>query len=87
MEEQHRVKVEIFGHTYTLRGPAMPERLHRVAAYVDQKMHELYDKNPQLDLLTLAVLTAINMADSYEELLTEYEALVNSLEIRQDHED
>ncbi len=87
MEEHNRVKVDIFGHTYTLRGPAMPERLQRVAAFVDQKMHEIYDKNPQLDLQTLAVLTAINMADSYEQLLTEYEALVDSLEIRQDHED
>lgn len=83
MDEHHRVKVEIFGHTYTLRGPAEPEHLKQVAAFVDQKMREIYDKNPQLDLQTLAVLTALNLADTYEELLVEYEALVDSLDIRQ----
>ncbi len=83
MGEQYRVKVDIFGHTYTLRGPAMPEHLQRIATLVDQKMHEIYDKNPQLDLQTLAVLTALNLADTYEELLAEYEELVDSLEIRQ----
>ena len=83
MDEQHRVRVDIFGHTYTLRGPAMPDHLQRIAAFVDQQMHEIYDKNPQLDLQTLAVLTALNLADTYEKLLAEYEALVDSLEIRQ----
>ena len=87
MDEQYRVKVDIFGHTYTLRGPAMPEHLQRIALFVDQKMREIYEKNPQLDLQTLAVLTALNLADTYEELLSEYEALVDSLEIRPNLED
>lgn len=87
MDEQHRVKVEIFGYTYTLRGPAHPEHLQRIAAVVDKKMQEIYEKNPQLDLQTLAVLTALNMADAYEGLLMEYEALIDSLELQSHQED
>ncbi len=87
MDQQHRIKVEIFGHTYTLRGPSEPEHLQRIAAFVDQKMRDIYEKNSQLDLQTLAVLTALNLADTYEELLAEYEALVDSLEIHQSQDE
>lgn len=79
--EQHRVKVEIFGQTYTLRGPAVPERLTRLAHMVDQQMNALYEQNPRLDLQTLAVLTALNLAEQYDAITSEYEDLLATLEI------
>ncbi len=79
-EGQNRVKVDIFGQVYTLRGPASPERLIRLAALVDEKMNALFAQNPRLDLQTLAVLTALNMAQEYDEIAREYETLLESLE-------
>ncbi len=79
-EGQNRVKVDIFGQVYTLRGPASPERLIRLAALVDEKMNTLFAQNPRLDLQTLAVLTALNMAQEYDEIAREYETLLEALE-------
>ncbi|MHB1628715.1 MAG: cell division protein ZapA [Bacilli bacterium] len=79
-EGQNRVKVDIFGQVYTLRGPASPERLIRLAALVDEKMNALFAQNPRLDLQTLAVLTALNMAQEYDEIAREYETLLEALE-------
>ncbi len=80
MTDEHRVKVDIFGQTYTLRGSADPADLARIAAQVDAKMNELWSNNPRLDLPTLAVLTALNFAQEYEAIAAEYEALLTVLE-------
>ncbi|MHB1684690.1 MAG: cell division protein ZapA [Bacilli bacterium] len=79
-EGQNRVKVDIFGQAYTLRGPTSPERLTRLAALVDEKMNALFAQNPRLDLQTLAVLTALNLAQEYDEIAREYETLLEALE-------
>lgn len=80
-DEQHRVKVDIFGQVYTLKGPGSPERLARVAALADRKMHELFEQNPRLNLQTLAILTALNFAEEYQRIANEYEALLQALEV------
>lgn len=78
--EHHRVKVEIFGQTYTLRGPVPPERLTRLANLVDQQMNALNQQNPRMDVQTLAVLTALNFAEQYDATASEYNALLATLE-------
>ncbi|PWI58506.1 cell division protein ZapA [Sulfoacidibacillus thermotolerans] len=79
-DEQNRVKVTIFGQSYTLRGSGSSERLTRLAALVDAKMNALSEQNSRMDFQTLAVLTALNLAEEYETLATEYEALLTTLE-------
>jgi len=79
--EQQRLKVDIFGHQYTLRGSGETERLQRLAQRVDQKMHDLFAQNPRLDVTTLAILTALNMAEELDELVAEYNSLLDALEL------
>lgn len=79
--EQNRVKVDIFGQVYTLRGSGSPDRLVRFAQRVDDKMNELFAQNPRLDMSTLAVLTALNLAEEYDTLSDEYDRLLDALEL------
>lgn len=81
-EDNKRVKVDIFGHLYTVRAKASPDQVQRLAKLVDGKMNELFAQNPRLDLSTLAVLTALNLAEAYDTVLTEYDALLDALEMQ-----
>ena len=44
MDAKNVVQVQIFGHSYTIRGEADQEYITRVATYVDKKMREITDK-------------------------------------------
>ena len=66
--------------SYTLKGPVSSDRLAQVAALVDQKMQELFAQNSRLDMQTLAVLAALNFAEEYQRIATEYDALLRALE-------
>lgn len=79
-DEQFRVKVDIFGRQYTLRGSGAPDRLTRIAKLVDDKMDELFAQNGRLDVNTLAILTALNFAEEYDVIAQEYDALLRALE-------
>ncbi len=76
---RNRLKIEIFGQSYTVLGQAAPEQVERIARYVDGKMRELHEQNERLDFATLAVLTALNIAETHDSLLQEYEDLLNLL--------
>ncbi len=83
MSDQQRVQVDIFGRSYTVRGTTSPERVLRLAAVVDQKMNALFSQNPRLDHQTLAVLTALNLAEEHDALIEEYDALLEALELKE----
>jgi cell division protein ZapA len=63
MDAKNVVQVEIFGHSYTIRGEAEQEYILGVAAYVDRKMREITDKLPVASLSKVAVLASLNIAD------------------------
>ena len=69
--EKNRITVEISGNTYHMVGPESVEHMRLVAKTVDQRMKELKSKNPSLDSIQLAVLTAVNAV--HEQLLLEEE--------------
>lgn len=69
--EKNRIAVEISGNTYHMVGPESVEHMRLVAKTVDQRMKELKSKNPSLDSIQLAVLTAVNAV--HEQLLLEEE--------------
>ena len=54
----NRVKVNIFGNTYSIQGDASTEYIHQVADYVGNKMEEL-SKNTNGNPVQIAILTAL----------------------------
>ncbi|WP_427901809.1 cell division protein ZapA [Metalysinibacillus jejuensis] len=69
--EKNRITVEIYGNTYNMVGLESVEHMRLVAKTVDRRMRELKSKNPSLDSIQLAVLTAVNAVN--EQLLLEEE--------------
>ena len=63
MVAKNVVQVEIFGHSYTIRGEAQQEYILEVAAYVDRKMREITEKLPVASLSKVAILASLNIAD------------------------
>ena len=59
------VTVEIGGQRYPIRSVLDEQYVSRLAAYVDQKMRAASDAAPASDMLGLAVLVALNIADEY----------------------
>jgi cell division protein ZapA len=59
------VTVEIAGQPYPIRSGLDAKYVGELAAYVDQKMRAASDAAPSSDLLGLAVLVALNIADDY----------------------
>src|SRR2546430_13686388 len=57
------VPVDILGQRYPIRSALDPEYVSRLATYVDQKMRAAGDTAPTGDLVRLAVLAALNIAD------------------------
>ena len=59
------ITVEIAGQAYPIRSTLDPKYVAELAAYVDEKMRAASDTAPSSDLLGLAVLVALNIADEY----------------------
>jgi cell division protein ZapA len=78
--EVNKIKAVIYGQDYQIKGKASVDQLRLVALLVDQKMKEIGDANPRLDLNRVAVLAAVNVADEYLKLRQEYEELIRILE-------
>ncbi len=76
-------EVTIFGQSYVIRGDD-PDRIDRVAAYVDQKMNEVL-KNPGQGLSAKgAVLATLNVAEELTTLQDEQERILFDLGERVD---
>ena len=59
------ITVEIAGQRYPIRSALDERYVAELAAYVDQKMRAASDAAPASDMLGLAVLVALNIADEY----------------------
>jgi cell division protein ZapA len=57
------VTVEIGGQRYPIRSGLDPAYVADLAAYVDQKVRAATDAAPTNDLLSVAILVALNIAD------------------------
>ncbi|WLR44295.1 cell division protein ZapA [Bacillus carboniphilus] len=79
-ERKNKAIVDIYGQQFSVVGPESISHMRSVASIVDEKMREISDKNPSLDLNKLAVLTAINVVHDYLKLKEDYEALESLLE-------
>ncbi|WP_419824655.1 cell division protein ZapA [Anoxybacterium hadale] len=65
MEDNNKVTVKIYGQEYTIAGNTPREHIMRVADYVNTKMHEISRALPAGSISSLAVLSAVNVADDY----------------------
>ncbi len=62
LSEPKTIKVKIFNTEYTLK--VEDENLaYKVVEYVDRMMNELHSRLPDQPTLTIAVLTALNIAE------------------------
>lgn len=68
-----KTTVEIYGQSYTIIGQETKMHMRHVASIVDDKMREINEKNPYLDINKLAVLTAVNVVHDYLKLKEQYE--------------
>jgi cell division protein ZapA len=59
------VTVEIAGQRYPIRSSLEERYVAELAAYVDQKMRAASDAAPASDMMGLAILVALNIADEY----------------------
>jgi len=57
------VTVEIAGQRYPIRSDLDERYIAELAAYVDQKMRAAANTAPESDMLGLAILVALNIAD------------------------
>ena len=57
------ISVEIHGQRYPIRSSLEPEYVARLAQYVDEKIIAAAESTPTGDVLRLAVLAALNVAD------------------------
>jgi cell division protein ZapA len=65
MSEPTIVPVEVHGHTYPIRTTLEPKYVLELAAFVEQRMKLAAESAPGSDVVGLAVLTALNIADEF----------------------
>lgn len=75
-EEKNRVKVQIMGEEYVIKGDAETEYLQNLAQVLDQRMAKLTSAHPRLTRTQIAVLTALNILDEYTRLQQDYKQFV-----------
>ena len=73
------VVVEIFGQQYPIRSDLDQAYVAQLAQYVDQKMHASAEQTPG-DMVRIAVLTALNIADEYHRLKDDYDAAADRVD-------
>lgn len=61
------IEVEIYGQKYKIRvkGEEDEKYISHLTSFVDQKMHEVAIKSKSVDVVKIAVLAALNIADEH----------------------
>ncbi len=62
---ENRVKVQIFGNSYTIQGEADADYILHLSGYVNEKMDEVCRNLSTSNQLQVAILAALNIADEY----------------------
>ena len=62
---ESKAKVNIFGNTYNIKGDAPPEYIIQLAEYVDNRMREVSKNITDGNMIQIAILSALNIADEY----------------------
>lgn len=75
--ESNKVKVKIYGQEYVIAGEKTKEEIIQVTAHVDMKMQEVTEAAKAAGVVpsNIAVLSAVNIASEYFQVLEEMEEL------------
>lgn len=73
------VDVEIMGEKFTVRSDAEESYVRKVAVYVDGKMQEVMKTTRPVGKSSVAMLAALNIADEYQRLKENHEAIMQRL--------
>lgn len=73
--------VKIHNQTYHIRNED-PDRVGRLAAFLDERMREVASQTATVDSLKVAILAALNLADDYFVLREELDSRQESLRAR-----
>lgn len=67
------IRVNIFNQTYSLRSHSEREHVERLARLVDERMRQIASQAPVHDVVKVAILAALNIADELEHLKGRFE--------------
>ena len=81
MQREQVTAVQIHNKTYHVRCRD-PERVDRLARYLDERMTEVAARTSTVDSLKVAVLTALNIVDGYFNAQEELNSLQNEVSTR-----
>ena len=76
------VKIRVKGREYAITGSDDKEQILRVAEYVDQRLREIGDSQKGLPDDKAAILTALDIAGDYFQLIKEKEVLLAEINDR-----
>jgi len=74
-----RVEVEIFNKPYVLRSAGGAERVMEAARIVDERMRQISSQITTHDVVKIAVLTALNLADEMRDVKNYYEEEIRKM--------
>ena len=63
--ESSKVRVNILGQTYNIKGDASPDYIAQLADYVNEKVEEVSRNLSSVNSLQVAILVSLNIADEY----------------------
>jgi len=63
--ESGKVRVNILGQTYNIKGDASPDYIMQLADYVNEKVEEVSRNVSGTNSLQVAILVSLNIADEY----------------------
>jgi len=77
---KNAVRVTILGQSYTLRAKGDPVEVEQLAQSVDELMHNIAAKSPNIDSNRVAVLACLHLADRLNSLEQDLGALKQRVE-------
>lgn len=80
-KEGCKVKVEIMGQEYVLKGSESPEYIEMLASFVSDKMQQVYRHRPSYGPTKVAVLVALQLADDLNKLREDYDKIIEELRV------
>jgi|APHig6443718053_1056840.scaffolds.fasta_scaffold54157_2 cell division protein ZapA len=80
----NKVRVSIYGNTYTIQGDASPEYIDSLSGYLNMKMDEVSRTMPSANTVQVAILAALNIADEYFQLKDMQSTVTTDIEKKTD---
>jgi cell division protein ZapA len=74
------VRIEILGHEYTVKSDEGDERVKKITDYVNRKVQEISENSKNIPNFSIAILTALNIAKDYFDLLEAQQNLTEEIE-------